>query len=257
MKSAAGWGVSGFGIRIYGLGAIVLGLIGLIWADFLLQWQPVPKTLPHHLLAAYASGAVLLAAGAACLWRRTAAGGAAVLALFYLSWVVLLHVPGVAAHPRSFGLWLGLFEVAALAAGGLAAFAGAARLGGSRSGQFARAARLAMGLSLLVFALSHILYANFTASMVPKWIPPSRLFWAYATAAGHLAAALALLSDVLARVAAWLLAAMFAAFAALVHAPLVLADPHSRLNWTMLAVTLAMSGGAWAIADTTPGGKRR
>jgi hypothetical protein len=30
------------GMRVYALGAFGLGLIGLVWADFALVWQPVP-----------------------------------------------------------------------------------------------------------------------------------------------------------------------------------------------------------------------
>jgi hypothetical protein len=40
-------------IRIYGLAAIVMGLVGLVWGDFLAVWQPVPKDLPGRTALAY------------------------------------------------------------------------------------------------------------------------------------------------------------------------------------------------------------
>lgn len=85
--------------------------------------------------------------------------------------------------------------------------------------------------------------------MVPKWIPPGALFWAYATGAAHVAAGLAILSGIQARLAARLLTAMFVVFAVLVHAPLVIADPGSHLNWVMNAMNLALTGAAWVVAD--------
>ena len=238
------------GRRVYGLGAILLGLIGLAFADFALQWQPVPKGIGHHTELAYASGAILVIAGAAAIWKRSAVFGTAALALFYAAWVAFLHIPATAAQPRGFGHWLGIFEISGLVAGGLAAFATCAKLG-TRSAQLVRGTQILLGLCLLVYGLSHVLYPDFTASMVPKWIPPSTTFWAYATAAGHVAAGLALLSGVLARIGAYLLTAMFAAFAVLVHVPIVYAGPHSHLNWCGLGITLALTGAAWSVADAS------
>src|SRR5437763_529874 len=78
---------------------------------------------------------------------------------------------------------------------------------------------LAFGACLLVFGTSHFLYAQFTASLVAAWLPPSRLFWAYATGAAQIAAGLAMLTGVKARLAAILLTIMYAAFGLLVHIP--------------------------------------
>jgi uncharacterized membrane protein YphA (DoxX/SURF4 family) len=65
----------------------------------------------------------------------------------------------------------------------------------------------------------------------------------------HFAAGVALLSQLGARLAAGLLTAMFAGFGILIHAPLLLADPHSHLNWVMNAMNLALTGSAWVVAD--------
>jgi uncharacterized membrane protein len=246
--------VNGIGVRIYGLGAIALGLIGLGFADFALQWQAVPKDLPHHTAWAYASGAVMLLAGAALFVRRAVAWGAAILTLNFAVWVGL-HVPLVIAKPGDVAGWLGLFEPLAITAGGLVAFAKSARLNGKLAAALSRGATLVFGVCLLVFGLSHVLYLGFTASMVPKWIPPSQTFWAWATGAAHLAAGLALLSGILARAAAWLITLMFASFVIVLHGPLVAGAPRSHMNWCMLGVTLAIAGAAWIIAEATRGKK--
>ena len=217
-----------------------------------LQWQPLPAGIPHRTMLAYAVGAALALAGAATLGRRTAALGAAALTVLYMLGVVLLHLPRVVAHPLTFTPWGGIGEQLALAAAGLVAFASAS---GSRSRLLAQIGRLVFGGCLLIFGLAHFLHLDFTASMVPGYIPPGRIFWAVATGIAHIAAGVAILSGRQARLAAILLTVMFAAFSVLVHAPLLLAGPHSHLNWVMNAMNLALTGAAWVVADSL--GRRR
>ena len=193
----------------YGLGAMALGGIGLAFHDFALQWQPVAKSLPGRPVLAIVSALVLLILGAGVLWPRTTRRAALGLAVFYASWVVWLHSPLVGAHPTSVAAWLGVAEVTALAAGGLALLSTGGQL--VADARLRLAARLLLGVCALVFGLSHFAYAGFTAAMVPGWIP-FPLFWAYATGCGHMAAGLALLSGVTSRLAATLLTAMMGAF---------------------------------------------
>ncbi|MDB5429118.1 MAG: DoxX family protein [Caulobacter sp.] len=246
-----------YGNRFYGLGALALGLVGLAFADFALQWQPVPKTIPGHLVLAYASAAILILGGGALLVRRWASLGALTLAVFFGLWVVVLHGPLALAEPTNFGVWQGVAEILALSAGGVIAWATTSGLEAARGARVVRIARIVFALCLLVFGTSHFLYAKFTASMIPKAIPPSAMFWAYATGVAHIAAGLAILSGIMARLASRLLSAMFALFAVLVHLPLVAGDLHSHLAWIGLTITLALTGAAWVVADTYGVGSSR
>ncbi|MCW3849582.1 DoxX family membrane protein [Sphingomonas sp. LB-2] len=227
----------------YALGAIGLGIASLIARDFAFQWQPVPQTIPARDLLALASGALLAAGGLAAAWRG-AGLARLILPAFYLLWVIALHLPVVAAAP-TVGNLLGVAEILALAAGGSV-------LADERGPKWLPlAARIAFGLSALVFGLSHFVYADFTAKMVPGWIPLP-LFWAYATGAGHAAAGLAILSGVKARLAAAALAGMCASFVLLLHLPRVIAAPDSRFEWTMLCVSLSITGAAWLLRRILP-----
>ena len=87
-----------------------------------------------------------------------------------------------------------------------------------------------------------------TAEFVPAWLPPGQTFWAYATAAGHFAAGIAILSGILARAAAMWLTAMFVVFGILVHAPTILIEPHTHFNWAANAINFALIASAWVIA---------
>ncbi|HMI41928.1 MAG TPA: DoxX family membrane protein [Sphingomicrobium sp.] len=239
-----------FGIRVYGLGAVALGLVGLAWGDFALQWQPVPDGVPGRTVLAYATGAALMLAGAVLFWRRTTAFGAAALTALYAAGVVLLHGPRVAAHPLALAEWSGAAEQLVLVAGGLIAYASWGKIDPALAARLSRLARLGFGACLLVFGAAHFLYLEFTAAMVPKWIPPGQMFWACATGAAHIAAGLAILSGVQARLAAMLITAMFAGFSILLHIPNLLADPASHLNWVINAINLALTGAAWVVADS-------
>ncbi len=247
--------MNALGRHIFGLGATAMGIAGLVWGDFALQWQPVPEHFPNRTLLAYAVGASLILAGLAINGRRSAALGAAALTVLYGAIVILLHLPRVIAHPLIFTPWGGLAEQLALAAAGLIAFAATARRRSEGARTLAQIGRLTFGLCCLIFGLAHFLYLDFTAAMVPKYLPPGQMFWAIATGVAHVAAGLAILSGVLARLAAYLLTAMFAAFSALVHIPLLIADPHSQLNWVMNGMNLALTGAAWVVADSL--GRRR
>lgn len=249
----------------YALGAIGLGAVTMLVGDFAMQWQPVPRWLPAYEPLAHLSGALLVAGGVTAAMRR---GGdeRLILPLFYLLWAVALHPLFIAAAP-SIGTLLGLAEILALAAGGSMltnaskprynAASGVSRLGGSMltnasTPRWLRpAARIAFGISALVFGLAHFVYADFTAKMVPGWLPVPH-FWTYATGLGHIAAGIAILSGIKARLAATALAAMCGSFVLLLHAPRVAANPGSRLEWTMMFVALSLAGAALLIRRALP-----
>jgi uncharacterized membrane protein YphA (DoxX/SURF4 family) len=228
---------------LYAVGAILLGAVGIWFHDFAMQWQPVPKGLPAYGMLAYVSGLVLIAGGVAILSRKGEHLGALLLAAFFGLWVVALHLPNAIAGWKHIGAWNAPAEFTFATMGGVALFANGA---GAMKGVLLKVARILAGLSCIVFGLAHFNYIDFTASMVPAWIPPNQTFWAWVTGAGHLAAGLALVSGVQARLAATLEAAMMACFVVLLHIPLVIATPN-HINWIMLAVASTFTGAAWLV----------
>jgi uncharacterized membrane protein len=234
------------GIRIYGLGAIALGVVGVVWGDFALQWQPVAPWFPGRTLLAYLFAAALIVAGA-CVndtrGRRETVFGATALTALYAGVVLFMHGPLLIQHPGSFASWSGAAEQATLVAGGLASYAWLIR-----KPDLGNAAVVLMGVCLVIFGIAHFLYLDFTASMVPAWLPGGQKFWAAATGIGHIAAGVAFLTGVRARLAAVCVTAMFGSFSILVHLPLILTDSKAHMNWVMNAINLALTGAAWAVA---------
>ncbi len=239
--------ILGPGQVLFAAGLAGLGVLGLMYHDFALQWQPVPPGIPAREWLALASGGLLLIAATGLLFGRTARAAALVLTLLlFLGWVVLLQLPRLVVQPLSIAVWLGVCESLTLA---VAAFVLYAWLDNLRPGATAAAvgyARLLLGAAMVVFGLSHFAYAHFTASMIPAWMP-ARLPLAYLTGAAHVAAGTALLLGVLPALAVRLEAIMMSAFIVLVHVPAVLAQPANREQWTALCVATALSGAMWVV----------
>lgn len=241
-------------VRIYGLAAIAFGLVGLCWGDFAAVWQPVPPTLPGRTALAYLVAALLLLGGLGLQWQKSAARAALVLTILYSLGVILLHVPMLIAHPKVFVTWSGTAEQLALVAGGLVAYAlwcGDGRRDDGRRDDARRiilGGRVLFGVCLIFFALAHLFYLKATADFVPAWLPPNQVFWAYATAAGHFLAGVAILCGIAARIAARLLTAMFVVFGVLVHAPNLFSNLHDHFNWAANAMNFALIASAWVIA---------
>src|SRR6202161_774600 len=213
----------GFGWRVYGLGVMALGMACLAFGNFD-PGQPVPGNLPARTVLAYAAGAFMVVAAAAVEWRRTAAWGAAALTVYYALFVVILMNGRLLLTDYAvFVTYENIAMQLAIAAGGLIIYATTARIDAALAARLTRLGQLAFGVCALVFGGAHFVYMNNTASLVPKWLPPTQEFWGYATGVAFVAAGVAILSGVQARLAAILMTAMLASFALLVHEPGVLA----------------------------------
>jgi uncharacterized membrane protein YphA (DoxX/SURF4 family) len=239
-------------VRIYGMAAVGFGVVGLVWGDLASVLQPVPKDLPGRTALAYAVAIACLLGGLAIQYGRTAGLGALALTAFYALETILVHMPRIIAHPSVFVTWSGTAEQLALAAAGLVAYAYCAHLEPALAGRVSKFGRLIFGVCLILFGLAHLFYLAYTAKLVPAWLPPGQTFWAYATAAGHIAAGIAILSGIAARPAAMLLTAMFIVFAFLVHAPTIFIDPHTHMNWSENMLNFALIASAWVIAASIP-----
>jgi uncharacterized membrane protein len=235
--------------RMFGLGAIALGAVCLVSADFVAA-QPLPKDFPWRAALAFATAAFLLATGIGLQWRRTTALAAAALSGFYALAILASDVPAVLANAAVFGLWSGCAEQVAMLSAALIVDAASAQIDGTAAARLTRASQVAFGACALLFGGAHFVYMNLTAPLVPTFLPPSQQFWAVATGIAHIAAGVAIIAGVQARLAAMLLAAMYASFTPLVHLPMLLAHPHDHGIWTENAINLALTGAAWVVATS-------
>jgi uncharacterized membrane protein len=243
-----------FGRRVYGVGILTLGLACLAFGDFL-PGQTVPDNFPARTVLAYVAGAFMVVAAAAIEWRRTAAWGAAALTSYYAVFVLLMMNGRLLfANYAVYGTYEGIAMQLAIAASGLIVYATAAQnelmIGAALAARLLRLGQMAFGICTLIWGGAHFVYMNLTAPLVPKWLPPGQVFWGYLTGVCFIAAGLAILTGVKARLAAILLTAMIASFGLLANGPMLVADPSSHWNWTESALNLALIGAAWVVTDS-------
>jgi uncharacterized membrane protein len=239
-----------FGWRVYGLGVMAVGLACLAFGDFD-PGQPVPEHFLARTALAYASGAFMVVAAAVVEWRRTAAWGAAALTVYYaLVVVVLMNGRLLLTDYAVFVTYENIAMQLAITAGGLIVYATTAGIDAALAARLRRLAQLAFGVCALVFGGAHFVYMSNTASLVPKWLPPTQEFWGYATGICFIAAGVAILTGVQAHLAAILLTAMLVSFGLLANGPVLLADHSSHWNWTESSVNLAVAGASWVVADS-------
>src|SRR5712664_906583 len=111
--------------------------------------------------------------------------------------------------------------------------------------------RIFVAISLVVFGIQHFIYGGFVATLVPAFMP-GRLFWAYFVGVAFVAAAIGILTRMLARPAATMLGVMFFLFVVLLHIPRIVGNSNNGNEWTSGFVALAMCGGAWILASAAP-----
>src|ERR1700693_6042095 len=104
---------SNLGRHVFGVAAVVFGLITLIWHDYS-DW-------PQLRYLVYAAAAAQIFGGAAIQFRRAATMGAAVIGAAYL-FLALLCLREIGAAPKVYNSWGNFFEQFSLVAGAAIAY---------------------------------------------------------------------------------------------------------------------------------------
>ncbi len=239
---------SNLGIYIYAAGAIFLGLLGLVSGDFAATWQHVTLTGSTHTLLAYLAAILELAAGLALLWPRTARAGALALTILFAIFT-LVWISTYLENLSHFDPLGNVFEEFSLTVAGAVLFASFSPAGSFFSRHQSGLARL-YALSAISFGIGHIYYFPGILSWIPRWLPPSQIFWEYVTTIGFFLAALAILTGILAPIASRLITAEILIFEILIWIPKLIAGPRDHTNWAGNAISITLTGAAWAISDS-------
>jgi uncharacterized membrane protein len=249
----------GLGHGFFAIAAASLAILSLTYGDFAPSGRSLPGWIPWREAWVYLSALLLLAASAGLCFSRTALPSALTIGAYQAVWAVL-GAPPILSKPLSIGAWYGFCEAMTSLVGAWILYAMLRRQSrGSEmliaSERAVRVAQVLFGLTCVFYGSSHFVYADYTAGMVPSWLP-DRLGLAYLTGLGHLAAGIGIIVGILPRLAATLEAVMMSLFGLLVWVPSFLAQPRPQWatppqnQWSELVVNLVLVASACVVATS-------
>ena len=238
------------------IAAASLAVWSLVYRHF--AWQSVPGWLPWQGAWIYGSAVILLAASVGLCIARTALASALVIGV-YMAVVAALSVSQIFSLPDGIGAYPFCEALTSLVGAWLLYVLLHRESGASGSALGSkvavRIAQVLFGLTCVFYGWSHFVYADYTASMVPTWLP-GHLPIAYFTGAGHVAAGVAIIVRVLPGLAATLEATMMSLFGLLVWVPSFMTYPRPawatppQNQWSELVINLMLAAAAWVVASS-------
>src|SRR6202789_1702370 len=239
---------SNLGLYVYGGAAMILGILGLVSGDFAASWQNIGPNVPLRAPLAYLTAIMELAGGIALLVPRTARAGALALTIVYSAFT-LIWVPKAFVNLGNYDPIGNVFEEFCLVAAGLVLCAIFSPAGSSiaRRRPFLV---LLFGICPISFGIVHIIDMPGLLGWIPGWLPPTKMFWAYVTTMGFFGAAVAILTGIMAPLAARLLTAEIVIFELLVWIPKLSATPSKHFSWAGNAICIALAGASWVVSDS-------
>ncbi len=212
--------------------------------------QIIPAWIPAHMFWTYFVGCALICGGAALALRRYPHLAAALLGFMFVCFVLMLHIPNVAAHPDNRIFWALVFRDLSFGGGALA-------LASIRIPALRIPARVFVAVALLFFAAEHFLHPEFApgvplAKVTPDWFPV-RAFWGYLMGAALLLSGATMLAGrprKYTRLAATLLGLLIAVMTLVLYLPIFLtaADPALLEGVNYVFDTLLLSGAVLLVA---------
>jgi len=220
--------------------------------------QVIPAWIPAHLFWTYLVGVALLAAALSITMKRLSGLAATLLGIMLFSFVLIIHIPRLAANPGDrFAIAVVLRDLG-FSGGALALASTQANERWRRAARkTVTGARYVVGVSLLFFGVQHFLHPEFVPVVplelkMPAYIPVHPV-WAYAVGVALIAGGLSLIVNWRARLAATWLGIVVCAVVLLVYLPILIANPADiGVAMNYFADTLMVGGELLVLARSLP-----
>jgi uncharacterized membrane protein len=214
----------------------------------------VPRWLPAHTFWVYLVGVALIAAALSLIIKIQSRLAATLLGIMLCSFVALIHIPNIIAHPGDRFFWaVGLRDIAF--SGGAFAFAASQRKDrrGDELPWLVTMARFFVAIPAVFFGVEHFLHPTFAPGVplqktTPLWVP-GRLFWAYLGGAVLIAVGACLIVNKRARPAATYVGIMILLLVLFIYLPILVSSPSDIVAINYFVDTLAFSGAALVLAN--------
>lgn len=249
--------IASVGHAIFAVTMIGLGVVGLLYRDFVPVWNPISASVPAREVVLSFGALVSIAAGVGLLVPRMAGVAARVLLATLFLWLLLFRLPNFLFEPAFAACWT-VFPLALMLAAAWVLYVRFASDRDRRHLSFVsgnnglRIARVLYGLCLIFFGTAHFLAVGATVPLIPHWLP-GHLFWAYFTGCTFVAAGIATLSGFWARLAVALSTFQIGLFLFVVWIPIVAAGSRDPFQWSETILNTALLAGAWVVADSYHG----
>jgi len=237
------------GRMFFAISLFAIGIVHLVTGNFPTGLLPVTSVYTGKIILVYANSIALIIAGILVASKKYAYQGAILAAIIWLIWLVIFHLPQLAMTYNSPFEWTPTFEVAMLFGGALILMGLTAQPQNNRY-KLTLIGSYIVGVSILVFAVLHLIYLQFITTLLLPWMP-FKLFWAYVVMIAFFAAAISILTRIWLRLSSALLGLMFFIWFCILHIPLVIAHYRVEPQWTSIAVVLGASGVAFLITAST------
>ena len=229
------------GRLVFGLAALCMGVASLsLQQQLISEWQ-----LPGAAIFNDVTAVAQMAGGVAILLRRWAPLGATILAAVYAVFA-MTFVPDIFGQPLQYYTWGDVCYALAPIIGAVLVAGLVAR---PSSTKLYRAAIIVFGVCNISYAIEQYEFMARTVSLVPKWVPPNGLFWAWLTAFAFALAGISLIAGYRAVLASRLLASMLWFCGVAIWIPALVVDRKTLSNWSEGIETFMIGAVAWIVAD--------
>jgi uncharacterized membrane protein len=217
--------------------------------------QVVPRWMPGHLFWTYLVGLCLMAAALSLVLGKSVRLTATLLAIMFLLFVALIHLPNVVARPENRFVW-------AVAVRDLTFAVGACALAESlrtRGSGLPTALRWYVAVALIFFAVEHFLHPEGALGVplekvTPDWFP-LRVFLGYFSGAVLFAGGTVMLFPKYARTAAAWMGMLFTLLTVFVYGPILISCAtiaEMNVGENYVADTLLYGGAVLLLAAALP-----